>query len=82
MVDLGERISGTEGASVAPDPNWPNFRDALKQRWAQLPEDELAVQARRKRDLIAYIHEQTGAPRAEAERVLEDISRDTGFRWR
>lgn len=81
MVDLGERISGAEGASVAPDPNWPGFRDGLRARWSQLPEDELEVQARRKRDLVSYIHDQTGAPRAEAERVLDDLSRETGFRW-
>lgn len=82
MGGLGDRRSGAEGASVAHDPDWPLFGHALNEHGSDLPDEKPDVIARRKQDLVSYVHDKTGENRAETERVLDGISRDTGFRRR
>ena len=59
--------------------DWNILKGKLKQRWAQLSEDDLDYISGQHPELLGRIQERTGATREAVEEVLK--SEETGSTW-
>ena len=55
--------------------NWNTAKGQLKQKWADLTDDDLTYAEGQEEELIGRIQKRTGESREAVERALEDSSR-------
>jgi uncharacterized protein YjbJ (UPF0337 family) len=67
----GERVSG----------NWKMFKGKLREKWGEITDDELDRVQGRREQLVGYIQQKSGRERAEVEREIDNLSRETNYRW-
>ena len=56
--------------------NWKQFKGKARQKWGDLTDDELERVGGRKDEMVGLIQEKYGIARDEAERQVDDWSRD------
>ena len=61
--------------------NWKLFKGKLRERWGDLTDDELDRLQGQRDQLIGRIQERSGRERAEVERDIDSLSRDTNYAW-
>jgi len=57
--------------------NWKQFRGKAKEQWGKLTDDEIDVMAGKRDQLIGKVQERYGLAKEEAERQVDDWSRQT-----
>lgn len=61
---------------------WQNFRSRVRSKWNQLSDRDLDLyQTRGRNDLVGFIGERTGNDRNVIERDIDNIARETNYRW-
>jgi uncharacterized protein YjbJ (UPF0337 family) len=61
--------------------NWKLFKGKLRERWGDLTDDELDRLQGQRDQLIGRLQERSGRERAEIERDIDSLSRDTNYAW-
>ena len=56
--------------------NWKQFKGKARQKWGDLTDDELERVGGRKDEMVGLIQEKYGITREEAQRQVDDWSRD------
>lgn len=61
---------------------WQNFRNKVRSKWNQLSDRDLDLyRTRGRNDLVGFIGERTGNERGVIERDVDNIARETNYRW-
>lgn len=61
--------------------SWKQFKGRLKEAWGSLTDDELDRLEGRRDQLEGLIEQRTGEAREQVRRRVDDLSRDTNYRW-
>lgn len=81
------RSSGTtmgrgETAGQKMKEGWNDFRTKVRQKWSQLTDRDIdTYQNRNRNDFVEYVHGKVGGDRTMVERDVDNIARDTNYRW-
>ena len=85
---IGRKGSESMGAQTARGSppvmkqGWRELRTKLRTKYDQLTDNDLdAFQGRRKDDLVGFIGERVGGDRSAISRDVDNLARETNYRW-
>lgn len=61
--------------------NWKQFKGRLREAWGSLTDDEIDRYRGRREQLEGYIEEQTGEARENVRKRIDEMTRNTRYRW-
>lgn len=61
--------------------NWKQFKGKIRQAWGDITDDELDKLQGKREQLVGRLMERSGKQRAEIEKRVDDISRETEYRF-
>lgn len=89
--DIGRKGGATAGGSTMQrgggvgqnvKEGWQDFRTKVRGKWNQLTDKDLdSYQNRNRNDLVGFIGERTGQDRSVIERDVDNLARETNYRW-
>jgi uncharacterized protein YjbJ (UPF0337 family) len=60
---------------------WQKFTGKVQEAWGDLTGDDIDRYEGKRDQLVGHINQKTGQSRADIERRLDEISRETNYNW-
>lgn len=78
----GTATAQRETTSTKVREGWNDFKGKIRQKWNQLTDKDIdAYQSKNRNEFVGYVHNRVGGDRTMIERDVDNLARETNYKW-